>query len=109
MKKEIKKEMSAGKKVAIGAGVVAASVATAGAYYLFGPDKKAHQKKAIDLMAKMKKEVENEIEKAKDVTSPIYHKAVDFIAENYSKQYKMHGKEIKVFAKKLKKDWKGAK
>jgi len=101
--------MSRGKKVAIGTGILAASAATAGAYYLLGPDAKKHQKKAIELMTKMKKEVESEIEKVKEVTPPLYHKAVDFVAKNYSRQYKLHGKEIKAFAKKLKKEWKAAK
>ena len=101
-----KKGMSGAKKVAIGAGVVAASVATAGAYYLLGPDAKVHQKKAKTLLGKMKKEVESEIKKAKEVSVPLYHKAVDVISENYAKQYEMHEKDIKAFAKKLKSEWK---
>ena|SRR3989338_9092201 len=100
------KKMSIGKKVAVGAGVVAASVATAGAYYLLGPNKKAHQKKAGALLAKMKKEVESEIKKVKEVSVPLYHKAVDAVSETYAKQYKAHEKDIKAFAKKLKSEWK---
>ena len=102
------KKISEGKKVAIGAGIAAVTLASAGAYYLLGPNKKAHQKKARILMAKMKKELKSEIRKAKKLTMPLYHKAVDVIAENYSKQYKMHEKDIKAIAKKLKSEWKGA-
>jgi len=101
VKNEIKKKkgMSMGKKVAIGAGVAAIG---AGAYYLLGPNAKAHQKKVSVLMAKMKKEVLSEVKKAKAVTMPLYNKVVDYVSSNYSKQYKMHEKEIKAFAKKLK-------
>ncbi len=104
--KENNKKMSVGKKVAIGAGVATLSAASAGAFYLFGPKAKAHQKKAGVLMAKMKKEVLSEVKKAKDATMPIYHSAVDTIATNYAKQYKIHEGDAKAFAKKLKSEWK---
>jgi hypothetical protein len=104
MKKNNK--MSVGKKVAIGAGLAAVG---AGAYYLLGPDAKVHQKKAADLLAKMKKEVQSEVKKAKEISDPVYHKVVDAISENYAKQYKAHEKEIKAFAKKLKSEWKNVK
>ncbi len=106
MKKNNSNKMSAGKKMAIGAGVAALSAASAGAYYLFGPNAKKHQKKAKVLMEKMKKEVKSEIKKAKEVTVPIYHKAVDVVVDTYAKQYKLHEKDIKAFANKLKKEWK---
>lgn len=96
--------MSGGKILAAGAGVAALG---AGAYYLLGPKAKAHQKKAATLMAKMKKEVSKEVNKAKEVTTPFYHQAVDMVSENYSKQYKDHEQEIKAFAKKMKGEWKG--
>ena len=106
--KNTNKKMSGVEKVAIGAGVAALGAASAGAYYLFGPKAKAHQKKAEMLMAKMKKEVLSEAKKAKSATMPVYHKAVDVVSSNYAKQYKENGKEIKAFAKKLKSEWKGA-
>ena len=107
MKKIIKKKsgMSGGKKLAIGAGVAALA---GGAYYLLGPDAKKHQKKASDLVSKIKKEVDREVKKAKENSGPMYHKAVDAISKEYAKQYEMHGPEIKAFAKKLKSEWKGA-
>jgi hypothetical protein len=97
------KKMSAGKKMAVGAGIAALG---AGAYYLFGPNAKVHQKKASVLMGKIKKEVVSEIKKAKSVTMPVYHKTVDVVSKNYAKQYKLHEKEIKAIAKKLKGEWK---
>lgn len=99
------KKMSMGKKMAAVAGVAAVG---AGAYYLLGPKAKAHQKKAKVLIAKIKKEIESEVEKVKEVTPSLYHKAVDAVSENYAKQYKMHAKDIKAFSKKLKSEWKKA-
>ena len=100
------KKMSGGKKVVMGAGVAAAG---AGAYYLFGPKAKAHQKKAKVLMGKMEKEVASKIKKAKIAGTPLYHKAVEVIAANYAKEYKLHEKDIKAFANKLKNDWNSTK
>lgn len=103
-----KKKMSGAEKVAIGAGVAVLSAASAGAFYLFGPKAKAHQKKAGAFMAKMKKEVANNVKKAEKVTKPFYHKVVDTVATNYAKQYKIHEGDAKAFAKKLKSEWKEA-
>lgn len=96
------KGVSKSEMAAIGAGAAAVG---AGAYYLLGPKSKAHQKKASILMNKIKKEVQSEIKKAKKVTTPLYHKAVDTIAKNYSREYQAHEKDIKNFAKKLKGEW----
>lgn len=97
------KKMSAGKMLTAGAGIAALG---AGAYYFFGPKSKIHQKKALALANKMKKEVFSEIKKAEKVTLPIYHKAVDAISSNYAKQYNLHEKDVEAFAKKLKSEWK---
>ncbi len=105
MAKKKMSKMSTGKKMAIGAGIVAVGAATGGAYYILGPNAKAHQKKAAELMAKIKKEVQDDIKKAKEVSAPLYHKAVDIVSKNYAKQYKAHAPEIKAFANKLKKEW----
>jgi gas vesicle protein len=106
MKKTIKKGMSGGKKVAIGAGVATLAAVGAGAYYLLGPDGKKNQKKALALVSKMKKEVISEAKKAKKLSGPIYNKAVDIVSKNYAKQYKAHEKDIKAIASKLKSEWK---
>jgi hypothetical protein len=106
MKKSKKSAISKGvSKKGMTAAAVGAAALGAGAYYLMGPDRKAHQKKAKDLMAKMQKEVGSELKKAKVVGTPMYHKAIDMISENYAKQYAMHAPEIKMFAKRLKGEW----
>lgn len=100
-----KSGMSGAKMAGVAAGLAAVG---AGAYYLMGPKGKMHQQKAKALFAKMEKEVKSEMKKAKEVSMPIYHKAVDIVSKNYVKQYKMHEKDIEAFAKKLKGEWKGA-
>ncbi len=55
------KKMSGGKKM------VLAAPLGAGAYYLFGPNGKKHQKKASVLMSKVKKEVKIGIAKGKQM------------------------------------------
>ena len=112
MKKETtktKKGMSDGKKMAV-AGVVTAGVAAIGsaAYMFLGPDGKKNQKKAKALIGKMEKEVKSKIKMAKDMSEPMYKKAVDAMAKTYSQQYKEHAPEIKMVAEKLKSEWKSA-
>lgn len=99
-----KSKISAGKAIAIGAGV---ATLAAGAYYFLGPNGKKNQKKATVWTTKMKKEVEKKVATIKNVSEPIYHNVVDTLAMNYSKQYKAHAPEIKAFAKHLKSEWKG--
>ena len=106
MKKTIKEGMSKGKMAAIGGGVAALGAISAGAYYLLGPDAKVHQKKALALLSKMKKQVASEVKKAKSITVPIYNKTIDTVSKTYSTQYKAHSKDIQALAKKLKSEWK---
>lgn len=88
-----------------GGKIVAAAALGAGAYYLLGPNSKEHRKKAKALFIKMKSEVTKRIRKVKQITPPLYHKAVDAVSKTYAKQYKLHEKDINSFAKKLKTEW----
>ncbi len=104
-----KKKMSTGKKMAVAGAVTAGLAATAaGAYMLLGPDGKKNQKKAKLFMGKMEKEVKSKIKQAKDMSAPMYNKAVDAVAANYGKEYKEYGSEIKSVANRLKAEWKKA-
>ena len=101
--------MSNGKKMAVAGAVTAGLAATAaGAYMLLGPDGKKNQKKAKLFMGKMEKEVKSKIKQAKDMSAPMYNKAVDAVAANYGKEYKEYGTEIKSVANRLKAEWKKA-
>jgi len=98
-----KKLISVGKIAAVEAGVAAVS---AGAYYLFGPKGKQHQKLAKAKVVEMKVELEKTLKKAENLTKPYYQGIVDTMAKTYSKQHKEYSEEINVFAKKLKNEWK---
>ena len=102
--KQIKKsKISAGKVMAIGAGVAALG---AGAYYFLGPNGKKNQQKAKIWMTKMEKEVVKKTATLKNASAPVYHKVVDSLTQEYSKQYKEHAPQIKAFASHLKSQWK---
>lgn len=98
MKKK-KTKMSVDKIAKIGAGVAAVGT---GAYYLFGPKGKQHQKKMSILAADVKKEVKKEFKKVKSVTKPLCRDAVDAVVKDYNKKNKNYSGKIKASAKKLK-------
>jgi len=98
-KKENKSE--AGKIFALSAGV--AAVAAAG-YFLFGPDGKKNRKMIKGWSLKMKGEVLEKLEKAKEVSEPVYNEIIDTVSQKYlSPENK---KEVEKLAKELKKHWK---
>ena len=94
--------ISGGEMAAIGA---TAAALGAGAYYLMGPKAKKHQKNAKALLSNIKKEVNTELKRAKDITKPIYNRIVDNVSKAYQGQYEAHEAEIRAMAKKLKEDW----
>lgn len=94
--------MSAGKVMAIGAGVAALAAAS---YYFFGPEGKKNQKKMKGWMIKMKGEIVEKMEGAKEVTEAAYHKIVDTVASKYLKG--ATAEEAKMYVDMLKKQWKG--
>ncbi len=100
MKKDNKKGgMSAGGMVAIGASVAALAAAS---YYFFGPEGQKHRKTAKGWMLKMKAEVVEKIEGAKEVTQSAYDTIVDTVAKKYAQN-----PEIGMMVDMLKKQWKG--
>jgi hypothetical protein len=101
--KNTKNKSGDGKMIA--ATAAGAAAVGAGVYYLFGPNGKANQKKAKALVSKIKNDVKREVKKAKEISVPMYNKAVDVITENYREQYKLHEKDIKAIAQKLKSEW----
>ncbi len=100
--KEKKGNVSTGKMVAIGAGVAALAAAS---YYFFGPEGKKNQKKMKGWMIKMKGEIVEKMEGAKEVTEDAYHKIIDAVAAKYLKG--ATADEAKMYVDVLKKQWKG--
>lgn len=76
------------------------------AYFFFGPKGKKNQKHAKAWAIKMKGDVVEKLEMARDVSEPIYHEIIDSVAAEYEKNKKAGSKEIKELARDMKKHWK---
>ena len=88
--------------------VLGASLAglAATAYFFLGPKGKKHQKHAKAWAIKMKGDVIEKLEMAREVTEPIYHEIIDSVSKDYEKGLKAGKSEIEEVAKDLKKHWK---
>lgn len=88
--------------------VLGASLAgmAATAYFFLGSKGKKHQKNAKAWAIKMKGDVVEKLEMAKDVTEPVYHEIIDSVSKDYEKGMKAGKSEIEELAKDLKKHWK---
>ncbi len=76
------------------------------AYFFLGPKGKKHQQHAKAWAIKMKGDVVEKLEKARDITEPIYHNIIDTVAKEYKKGMKAGHEEINALATDLKKHWK---
>lgn len=102
--KSAKKGVSAKTVVGLGVGIAALSAAT---YLLFGPNGKKNKKTIKGWTVKMKGEIIEEFEKAKELTEPVYHNIVDKIKAKYSKIKGMDAQELEAVVNEIKKHWKG--
>ena len=96
------------KQNVVGIAAIGATLAglAAGAYFFFGPNGKKNQKNVKAWAIKMKGDVVEKLEAAKEVTEPIYHNIIDTVAKKYAKGTKATQEEIDELAKDLKKHWK---
>lgn len=101
-KKTTKKSSGTAKYAAIGAGLAG----IAAAYFFLGPKGKKHQKQTKAWAIKMKADVVEKLEEARDMSEPVYHEIIDSIAKEYEQKAKVGRKEIQSLAKDLKKHWK---
>lgn len=105
MKKNTKNgNMSAGNVAAVGAGVVALVAAS---YYFFGPEGKKNRHSLKGWMIKMKGEVIEKMEDAKELTEEVYNKIVDVVVAKYAKAGKVSESELRLYSDMLKGQWKG--
>ena len=102
--------MSAGKKVAVGAGLVALAAAAAGTYFLYGTKKGAKTRKQIKGWAlKAKGEILEKMEELQEINEKTYNKIVDEVKAGYKKVKKIDAKDVEAFGKEMKSHWKGIK
>lgn len=94
------------KKVAAagvaGVGVAALSV---GAYLMFGPDAKKNRKLVRGWAVKMKGEIIEKLENAKEVTEPVYQQVVDQVSKKYTALKNIDQAELMATVNDIKKQW----
>ena len=95
------------EEVAIGIGLTTAAVAAAGAYFLYGSDKAAKNRKQVKSWAlKAKAEVLEKLEDAKEMSQDEYEDLVTSVAGAYKTAKGASQKELKEFASEMSDHWK---
>jgi hypothetical protein len=102
-KKTTKNSSDVVKMAVVGAGIAGLA---ATAYFFFGPKGKQHQKHAKAWAIKMKGDVVEKLENAREVSEPVYRGIIDSVAAEYEKGAKASHEEISELAQDLKKHWK---
>lgn len=98
-----KSSNSTGKVIAIGAGVAAVGIMS---YLLLGPAGKKNQKKMKGWMLKMKGEVMEKMEDAKEITTLAYENIVDEVGKKYKSLKNIDSNDLASEIASLKKGWK---
>jgi hypothetical protein len=79
---------------------------SAAAYVLFGPDAKKNKKAIRGWAIKMKGDIIEKFEHAKEVTEPVYHKIIDDAQAKYAKLKNVDASELEAVVADVKKHWK---
>jgi hypothetical protein len=95
------------KPSAVKLAVIGASLAglAATAYFFFGPKGKKNRQHVKAWAIKMKGDVVEKLEAAREITEPIYREIIDTVAKDYKKGKKASQPEIEALAQDLKKHW----
>jgi hypothetical protein len=101
-------QKKANKSNAVKLAVVGASLAglAASAYFFFGPKGKKNRQHAKAWAIKMKGDVIEKLENAKEITEPVYLEIIDSVSKEYANGKKATRAEIDEMAIDLKKHWK---
>jgi hypothetical protein len=104
----VQKTKKKGGSNAVELAVLGAAVAglAASAYFFLGPKGKKHQRHAKAWAIKMKGDVVEKLETAREVSEPVYNEIIDSVAVEYKKGKMASQVEIDEMAKDLKKHWK---
>jgi len=101
-----KKGLSTKEIIGIGAGVAALGAA---AFVLFGPEGKQNRKAIKGWSVKMKGEIIEKFEQAKELTEPVYHQIIDTVHAKYAKVKNVDQAELAKVVGDIKKHWKAIK
>ncbi|MEK7460382.1 MAG: hypothetical protein AAB628_02435 [Patescibacteria group bacterium] len=96
-------EKNVSTAVAVGAGIAALSAA---AYVLFGPEGKKNRKMIRGWSIKMKGDVIEKLEAAKDITAPVYEDIIEKASQKYAKLKNVDEAELALVVADLRKQWK---
>jgi gas vesicle protein len=105
-KTESKKGLDTKAIIGIGAGVAALSAA---AYVLFGPEGKKNRKIIRGWAVKMKGEIIEKFENAKELTEPVYNEIINNVQAKYAKLKNVDQEELLKTVTEIKKHWKAIK
>lgn len=101
-----KQNKSGNTGVAVGAGLAAAAIAAAGAYWFYGSsDAKKHRAQIKSWMLKARAEVLEAVEKLGDIDKETYLNIVDQVVGRYSKLQGVTAAELASITKDLKTTW----
>jgi gas vesicle protein len=87
-------------------GVVGVAALSAAAYVLFGPEGKKNRKQIRGWAVKMKGEIIEKFEDAKEITEPVFNQIVAEVAEKYRTAKGVSEDELKAVVTDLHKHWK---
>lgn len=102
MKKAAKNHSGAVQLAVLGASMAG----LAAAYFFLGPKGKKNQKQARAWAIKMKGDIVERLETAREISEPAYHEIIDSVAKRYAKEMSANRTEIRALAQDLKKHWK---
>ena len=105
MKKSETLKKGSSKKIGLGASIVALT-ATAIIYLLVGPQGKKNRKILKSWVIKMKGDIVEKLENAKEITQPIFNKIVDEVARKYEKVKNISPTDLTEAVKQIKAQWK---
>jgi hypothetical protein len=103
MAKNNKTGMSTGTMIGVGAAVAAAA---ASAYLLWGPDGKKNRKAIRGWAVRMKGEIIEKFEEAKELTEPVYQSIIDEVQAKYAKMKGVDPKELQTLVADIRRHWK---
>jgi hypothetical protein len=106
MKTSDAKKGSAGKRLAVGAGLAAIAAAGVGAYLLsYSKNAAKNRKKAKSWTLRAQKEVIAQIGNLKEVNEGTYKKIVKEVSERYKKLKTIDAADVSAFAEELRGHW----
>jgi len=109
-KKKTSSSKTTGSYIGWGVGLGVTAAAAASAYFLYGTKEGQKQRKKVrGWMVKMKGEVLEKMEQAKDLNEKKYQEIIDAVAGKYQKLKTVEQSEVKAVVSDLKKHWRNIK